>query len=265
MRPSSSTTTRMIALAALLATGGAVGCGGNIDLGSDILWTARFEGGTLDEWTTAPGGAVQMPPSPGSIQVSSDHAHGGRYAAQLVIDAESGSGQQNAVLGRAGTDLPTAAYYSAWYYVPVTVQVSDFWVIFKLRRRSVADDSSTTGELFDVDLVNDAEGEMTLQVFDFRANAPAPLQVDGLIVPVGVWFQIEAFYRNASDSTGALTVWFNGQQIADLEGAATSSTSWAEWDIVSVGNNLMPAMATLFADDCAISQRRIGPDGRIAH
>lgn len=262
MRPSRSSMARATVWGVLLAVGSAEGCGGNVDLGSDILWTATFEGGTLDEWTNAKGGQVVMPPSPGSIQVSTDHVHGGHYAADLVIDAESSSGQQNAVLAREG-DLPMAAYYSAWYYVPVTVQVSDFWVIFKLRRRSVVDDASTVGELFDVDLVNDTEGEMTLQVYDFRANSAVPLQVQGLVVPVGVWFQIEAYYRDASDSTGALTVWFDGREIVDLEGAATSPTPWVEWDVVSVGNNLTPATATLFADDCAISQRRVGPDGHI--
>ena len=32
---------------------------------------------------------------------------------------------------------------------------------------------------------------------------------DELVVPVGVWFQIEAYYRNAPDPTGALAVWFD--------------------------------------------------------
>jgi hypothetical protein len=261
MHASRRSRARGIALAAFLAM--ASGCGGNLDLGSDVLWSAQFEGGTLEEWTSAPGGAVSVSPSPpGSITVSAQHARGGRYAAQFVIDAQSGAGQQDAVLARQG-DLPEAAYYSAWYYLPVTVQVGGFWVISKLRRRTVADDPSTVTELFDVDLVNDPEGEMTLQVYDHRQEATVPLAA-AVVVPTGVWFQIETYYRNAPDATGALTVWFDGQTVVDLEATATSSTPWVEWDVTSVGADLTPAQATLFADDCAVSRRRVGPQGRIA-
>lgn len=240
-----------------------MGCGGNVQLGSDLLWTARFEGGTLDEWTGAPGGAVSVLPSPpGRIQVSSDHVHSGQFAAELFIEAGPGAGQQDAVLARQA-GLPAAGYYSAWYNLPVTVQVSGFWVIFKLRQRAVADDPATTGELFDIDLVNAADGGMTLQVFDFRSGTAIPPTVP-VVVPVGAWFQIEAYYRNAPDASGALTVWFNGQAVLDLRGAATSPTPWIEWDVVSVGQDLTPAAATLFADDCAVSRQRVGPNGRLS-
>lgn len=262
MRPSSST--RAIALGPLLAICGAAACGGSIEVGSDVLWTARFEGGTLDEWTGAPGGAVSVSSAPpGSAEVSRDHAHAGQFAAKLFIDAGSGGGQQYASLARKG-ELPAAAYYSAWYYLPQTVDVGAFWVIFKIRRRAVIDDPASEGELFDVDLVNDANGEMTLQLYDHRTDATVPLRADQLVVPVGVWFQIEAYYRNASDATGALTLWFNDQTVVDLEGIATSPAAWVEWDVVSVGENLTPSGASLFVDDCAVSRRRVGPGGRLA-
>ena len=47
--------------------------------------------------------------------------------------------QQNAVLSRVG-GLPAEAYYSAWYYLPCSVTVGTFWVIFKFRMRTNADD-----------------------------------------------------------------------------------------------------------------------------
>ena len=59
-------------------------------------------------------------------------------------------------------------------------------------------------ELYDLDLVNLDSGEMSLQLYDHRRQAIVPLDVADPVVPVGQWFQIEAFYRNAQDSTGRL-------------------------------------------------------------
>lgn len=257
MRPSRA---RLLAVAMLMVATGAGACGGDLALGSDVLWTAGFEGGTLDEWTDAPGGAAGISTSAfGTVTVSSDHAHGGQFAAKLSIDPASGN---DAGFSRKGT-LPSEAYYSAWYYVPRTVDVGGFWVILKFRRRDVIDDPSTEGELFDVGLANDANGEMTLRLYDHRVDATIPLRVAGLIVPVGVWFQVEAYYRNASDSTGMLQVWFNGEAVADVQGVMTSPTAWIEWDVLNLGQSLTSGAATLYVDDCAISQERVGPTGHV--
>jgi hypothetical protein len=251
------------ATGAVLATLFASGCS-SMDVGSDVLWTARFEGGTLNEWATTPGASTLgvQAALPNTVDVSMLHAHEGQYSGRLFIDTSSAGVQQSAGLNRK-VGLPTEAYYSAWYYLPQTETVGSFWVIFKFRRRTVVDDPSTEGELFDVDLINDAAGEMTLQLYDHRTEAAVPLQVSGLVVPVGVWFQIEGYYRNAADSTGALTVWLNGVSIVDLRGETTSPTR-VEWDVTSVGENLTPSATTLFVDDCAVSRRRVGPTGIIA-
>lgn len=236
-------------------------CGGSIEVGSDVTWTARFEGGTFDEWTGTPGGGTNVSSATGRVAVSDEHAHAGRLAARLSIDAPLGAGSQAAGMLRRG-DLPTEAYYSAWYFVPLTANVGQYWVIFKFRLRDVADDPFSDRELFDVG-VSGASGEMTLNVFDHRMDQSVPLRA-GLVVPVGVWFQIEAYYRNASDSSGALMVWFDGEAVVDLEGTATSPTPWVEWDVLNLGNDLTPTTSTLFVDDCAVSRRRVGPEGRIS-
>ena len=53
MRGTTLTTIAVLALAA--------GCG-RIDVGSDLLWTARFETADFSEWTTAPGGKTRGVP-----------------------------------------------------------------------------------------------------------------------------------------------------------------------------------------------------------
>ncbi len=242
----------------------AAGCGERFDLGSDVLWTARFEGGSLGEWTGVTGGDAQAFPSPpNTIAVSSDRARHGSYAAALTITAGPDDTQENAGLSRSG-ELPTEAYYSAWYYLPRSVTVGPFWVIFKFRTRTDVNDPTTEGEFYDLDLVNLPTGEMTLRLYDHLSGQNVPLDLPNQIVPAGVWFQIEAFYRNAPDTTGRVTYWFNGQQIVDVTGQPTGPTPWVGWDVCSVGEDLMPETEVLYVDDCAISLSRVGPNGIIA-
>jgi hypothetical protein len=250
---------------ALIGLAGA-GCGPTLDVGSDVLWSARFEGGTFGEWTGTPGGGVNANPMPPNlVEVSIDHTHKeSSYAAKLTIDAGPDGTQQNAGLVRKG-NLPTEAYYSAWYYVPHSVTVGTFWVIFKFRMRAVAEDPTSESELYDFDLVNLPTGEMSVQLYDHRMGGFAvPLDVASPVVPVGVWFQVEAFYRNAPDATGRVTYWLDGQQVVDVANHAMAPTPWVEWDAVSVGVNLTPSMEVLFIDDCAVSLTRVGPSGIIA-
>lgn len=247
---------------ALLALFGA-GCGQRLDVGSDVLWSARFEADDFSEWSTAPGGgATAFPTPPNTIAVANDHAHHGAFAAKLTIDTGQNGMQENA--GFKLTDsLPVTAYYSAWYYIPQSVTVGGFWTLFKFRMRTVANDPTSDTELYDLDIDSLPSGEMTLQLYDHRAGN-IPSDVPGLVVPVGVWFQIEAYYRNAPDNTGRVTYWLNGQQFVDVSGHPMSPTPWVEWNAVNVGVNLTPAVVNLFIDDCAVSLTRVGPTGIIA-
>ncbi len=259
------------ACVAITLIGGAstVGCGQQLDVGSDVLWTARFEGGDLSEWMTASGGGTAAFPAPNAIDTSSDRARRGKYAARLTIQTATDGSQANAGLSRTGF-LPTEAYYSAWYYLPSAANISTFWVIFKFRMRSVADDASTAAELFDLNLANTSSGGMTLRLYDHRSG-DIPLDVAEPAVPVGTWFQVEAYYRNpgggatdggALNNGGQLTFWLDGQEIVDVTGPM-APTSWVAWDVVSVAVTLNPSTAVLYVDDCAISRTRVGPRGII--
>jgi hypothetical protein len=239
------------------------GCGPRMDLGSDVLWASLFEGGTFDEWTSIAGGSANAFPSPNTIAVSNAYAHHGRYAAVLTIDAGSDGTQANTGLVRKG-GLPAEAYYSAWYYLPRTVTVGTFWILFKLRLRTDAGDANTEDEFYDLELVNADDGSLTLLLYDHRSAANVPLVFPAPVVPVSEWFQLEAFYRNAQDASGRLTIWLTGRQVVDVTGQPMAPTSWVEWDVVNVGENLTPSAAVVAIDDCAISLSRVGPTGIIA-
>jgi hypothetical protein len=241
----------------------ALGCGQDLDVGSDLLWTSRFEGGNFAEWTPARFGfGSSSATAPNTIEVSSERTHqGSLYAAKLTVSgtATNPGGIGSSLVQNGG--LPTQAYYSAWYYLPQSVTVTHYWVIMKFRAE--LGNPPTQGELFDVNFTNPSAGVMSLRVYDHRSS-DLPLSVrQPPEVPVNTWFQLEAFYRDASDSTGRLTLWLNGQQILDWQGA-TGLTSWVAWDVVSVGETLFPEPAILYVDDCAISQTRVGPTGLLA-
>jgi hypothetical protein len=246
-------------VAALVAF--ATGCGPRLDVGSNLLWTGLLEGNNFDEWTADTGGAALAFPEPANlIAVSSERVRHGGYAAKLTVDAPPGGSRGSAVLARSGGSLPGQGYYSAWYYLPRSISVGMYWVIFKFRQQ----DQDVMDELYDLDLINLDSGEMSLRLFDHRRGGDVPLQVDSPVVPVGQWFQIEAFYRNAQDATGRLTFWLNGRPIVDIANQPTGSTPWIEWNACSIGQDLTPSTAVLYIDDCAVSRSRVGPDGIIA-
>jgi hypothetical protein len=239
-------------------------CGPDLEVGSDVLWSARFEGASFDEWTRVPGrGAEAFPPNAATIEVSTEQAHHGRYAARLSIDASTAGTQQNTLLSRAG-DLPVEAYYSAWYYAPRSLTVGTFWVIFKFRQRAVETDDATAGELFDLDLHDVPSGDLAVLLYDHRLGRNLPLDVADPVVQPGAWFHVEAFYRNTQDATGRLTYWLNGRQIKDITGQAMAPNRWIEWNPCNIGEMLTPSPAVLFIDDCAVSRTRVGPEGIIA-
>jgi hypothetical protein len=247
-------------LACAIAAG--FGCEQNLTVGSDVLWSALHESGTFQEWTNQTGGSAQAFPVPNNaIDVSTERAHGGTHSVKLTINAGAAGIQQTTELARAG-GLPAEAYYSAWYYLPRSVNVGTYWVVFKFRMRTVATDSSTTQELYDLDLYNLPSGEMSVKLYDHRSGE-LPLDLATPTIPIGAWFQLEAYYRNASDRTGRVTYFLDGVPIVDIQGAMGPS-SWVEWEACSIGEGLDPAQAVLFIDDAAISRTRVGPTGLIA-
>ncbi len=248
----------LLALAGLLT----LGCGQDLDVGSDVLWSSRFEGGNFAEWNSVPFGfGNSSATAPNTIEASNEQAHHGTFAAKMSVSGTATNTQGIGASLVQNGGLPTQAYYSAWYYLPQSVTVGYYWVIMKFR--AALGNPPTQAELFDVNFTNPSAGVMSLRVYDHR-NGDLPLSVpQPPDVPVNTWFQLEAFYRDASDYTGRFTLWLNGQQILDWQGA-TGLTSWVAWDVVSVGEALLPEPAILYVDDCAVSRTRVGPNGLLA-
>jgi hypothetical protein len=129
--------------------------------------------------------------------------------------------------------------------------------------RTTAADPATTAELYDIDVRNLPSGEMSLTIYDHSQGNELALGVAEAVVPTGQWFQIEAFYRAASDATGRLTVWLDGREVIDVV-KPTGTPGWVAWNVGSVVERLSPSTVSVYIDDCAVSRSRVGPDGLLA-
>ncbi len=232
-------------------------CAPRLQLGSEILWSAHHETGDLSEWLQGgKGGSVADAPDT-SVTVSTDFAHGGMYSVKLTNNAATTL--ETASLWRQDT-YPVDAYYSAWYYLPRTYQTTNDWIVMQIRA-PVVGDPTTISLLLDLDLRSLPGGELLLTVFDHRpAYLRSPTPDPAVLAPVGSWFQIEVFYRNAADDTGRFALWLDGQVAYDLHRPFGQNPA-VYFTACSVGDDLSPTESALYVDDAAVSLAQVGPAG----
>ncbi|HEX3903823.1 MAG TPA: heparin lyase I family protein [Polyangia bacterium] len=250
---------RRSALALLAAALALPACNSRLNLGSGILWSARHETGDLSEWTEGGKGGTEADAPNTSLAISADFAHSGRYSVKLTNGAVST--YEEAHLWREDS-YPPEAYYSAWFYLPRAYQTTDDWSIMQFQVPTTGD-SGVIGQLLDIDLRSLPSGDLILSVYDHRAAyLRSPTPDPAILVPVGQWFQIEAFYRNVNDDSGEVAVWLDGQLNYDLH-RPFGSNSTVYWTVGSRTEGLSPAESVIYVDDAAVSLVRVTPTGDI--
>jgi hypothetical protein len=269
-----------------------VGCGKPLDLGSDVIWSTSFEEAGLSSLSAPPGTGDFYTSDAGDsvVSVTTEQAHSGRYSVKITSTADLPH-PGNEPAGGGGLykvgEFPSEAYYSAWYYLPRPESVDgaapDFYVTTTLwsilKFQGVLDlDAGVKGglsQILDLSLASQADHTLTLVLFDANhryLTSPLPTVVP--IVPIGRWFQIEAFYRNAIDLSGHFTVWFDGTQIYDV--ARPTNTSIDDggpnpvvyftpcsliYQLEQTRSDSGIPKAELYIDDVAISWSRVAPQG----
>jgi hypothetical protein len=126
-------------------------------------------------------------------------------------------------------------------------------------------------ELLQLSLESQADGTLTLLLDDTsRKYLTAPLPVPPPIVVPGIWFQLEAFLRNASDASGHLTLWLNGNEIYNLarptnvpigDGGVNPDVAFSPCSLVYLLGPSSAEIADVYIDDVAISWTRVTPQG----
>jgi hypothetical protein len=251
-----------IPLCALSVAFLSLGCGRELDLGSDVTWATDHESGTLDDWSRAPGGGIFQDEKVGdTVSIAAGPAHSGRFSLQL---SNGGSSDSDGPAVYRELVAPEEAYYSAWYYLPRGYQTNSQWTIQKFRWRSDSD-ATVISHGHDLNLRTlPGDDRLILYVVSHDpAYLQAPLADPPAFVEPRVWFHVEVSFRARSDETGRLLVWLDDRLVYDLENRRTVGSSDVLWSPCSIGEDVQPSPKVLYVDDAAISRTRVTRSGRL--
>jgi len=218
----------------------------NVDDPLSVPWSTGFEELFCDY--ARPEGFCYAEPL-ASYEIVTSPVHSGRFAAAFGVKAGDPNGHQARCV-RQGI-LPTAAYYGAWYFVPARATNSALWNLVHFQ----GGDASRQHGLWDISLVNGANGALEVVVYDFlndvtrRPTNPTP-------IPIGSWFHLELFLKRAADATGEVALYQDGQLLLDVANVITDDTSWGQWYVGNLASALRPAEFTLYIDDVTVRTKR---------
>lgn len=210
-----------------------------------VPWSTSFEEQFCD-YSELAGFCYAEPGA--SYTIVASPVHSGRSAAAFAITAGDTDAHQTRCV-RQG-ELPKAAYYGAWYFVPARATNSALWNLIHFQGGSSAGQHG----LWDVSLVNGTNGELELVVFDFlngvtRRPAARP-------IPIAAWFHIEVYLQRAADATGAFALYQDGQPMLEVRNLITDDSTWGQWYVGNLATGLTPAESTLYVDDVSLRSTR---------
>jgi hypothetical protein len=243
---------------ATLALPLAIACTDPLPLGSNIIWSANHETGDTSQWSLDGNGNTYVTDSGSQALVVSEQAHTGHFSVKLTSSV-NGENVGAGLFRHSGSS--DEAYFSAWYFLPRAYQTISYWTIFRFQPSSPTD-ANTTALGIDLNLRSLPEGQTVLYVLEQRPDyLQWPIADPAPYVPVGRWFQIEALYRNATDSTGRLKVWLDGVLVYDIENRVTGLAEDFYWTPCNITTDMTPAPVEIYVDDAVISRSRVSIDG----
>ncbi|HVV16502.1 MAG TPA: heparin lyase I family protein [Polyangia bacterium] len=235
-------------------------CTARLNLGSDLLWSAHHESGDLNEWAGDLKGSFSPTTPTTSVTVSTAYAHSGKYSVRLANAAVSDYAE--ARLWRSD-HYPQAAYYSAWYYLPRGYQTTNDWTIMQLRIPPVVDGGGLS-LLLDVDLRSLPGGDLILSVYDHRPQYLRSATPDPAVpVPIGAWFQVQAFFDYSSGPDGRFALWLDDHLLYDLQRTFNLPDGVVYFSPCNVTEALSPPDSVIYVDDAAISLTRVAPNAAL--
>jgi hypothetical protein len=186
-------------------------------------------------------------------------AHSGDGSVKVVIDTTNTD--QIARLYRRISD-DHDAYYSAWFYLNEDHTPGIWWSIFLFR---AVQDRNKSIDLWSVDLVRTADDKLTVALFDHQYQSGKGRTIESQlqptpIVPIQVWFQIQAHLVQNMGQPSQLTLWFNGEQFMSLDMTTPPpDLQPMYWVIGNGGAKMTPPKSTIFIDDAQISTTFVRP------
>ncbi len=236
---------------------GACACGRQLDIGSNVIWSANHESGTFEEWTSGDAGAGYAVGDASSFAVVTERSRSGTHSVKVTSPA-TGS---DAIAGlyRHWNTL-SEAYFGVWYYVPQPYETASYWTIMQFSPSPPS--APPSGTSMDLNLRGLPNGQLALEIVEQRqAYLRWPLAIPTPVVPIARWFQIETRFRSATDETGFLKVWLDGHLVYDLEDRVTNLGDDVYFTPCNAINSASPTPTEIYFDDVIVSRTRITPDG----
>ena len=254
----------------------AIACAVPVMAGAEVIWSAGFEDGTLDEWSARGGGASysylnDAPDAPGigSNTASKEQAHTGHWSGRFSIPAGPSNYPNVAKASLWRWSEPSSnseLYYSVWYFLPQRYEILTKpccgWLnLFQFH--SLKRDGSNrvaNGTVLFVK-TRSQTGGLQLMLSISPEFVPGGREwLSPLDLPIGQWFNIEVRFRCAANSQGEVQVWQDGIEIFRAEKVTTKLTvdSVCHWGINAYGQYILPSPVVIYVDDVSISTTRIG-------
>lgn len=245
-----------------------------VNNGDNILWSADHELGDFSQWKAEGYDGIWIS-GKAKAEITTQHARSGKYSAALTVFDAAGGSTPGVRLAKTQTEssppLPEEAYYSAWYYFPQQVQVTQWWIIFQFKQHGTSWGSDPT---YTINVDNRTDGRMNLYAYRHIGNdggymtrghgVAAQADTD---IPTGRWWHLECYYKWSRDSDGHLTCWQDGTLIWDLQNIRTEyDYGWPrdgrpyQWTVNNYTAGTSPSSHTIYVDDAAISRTRIGSE-----
>jgi len=208
-----------------------------------VPWGTGFEDGFCD-YAAVHGFCYSN--TEATYDIVTSPVHSGKRAAAFRVSSDAAKDARQARCVREGA-LPSEATYGAWFYVPASATNGDNW---NLMHFQYGDPDAPT-KVWDVSLGNAADGSLYLYLYDSkRTMVRTPKSPPK--VPIGSWFHVEFYWRHATDTSGEVTLFQDGEQTLDVKNISTSDTPPARWYVGDLVDALDPPDSTIYVDDVAI-------------
>ncbi len=230
--------------------------------GQQILWSADHETGDLSQWyspSKAPdgkhNGGVYNTGIADTV-ASKDFAHSGSWSAKMTISTPSRPSSGTRLFRWGELRSHPQLYFRVWYYFPRLYRPTEYWNVFQWKSKN--SDNSVNDPFFVLNVGNRRDGTMFLYLVNWQKRKTYHQSVAD--IPVGKWFEVEAFYSCAADNTGRVTFWQDKHLLFDVPDVQTRySFGDCQWSVNNYSSGLTPSTATIYVDDAAIATRRIDP------
>lgn len=212
-----------------------------------LHWSTSFENGWCDFYD---GRGEFAESGERTKDVVTEPVHSGSFAAAFTVNTTN-VGQMRCA--RQGL-LPSEAKYGVWYFVPKLARLAESKAIWNLLHFR-GDNAENFGHLWDVSLVNNASGDLRLEVFNYWVKLPDQSRAPA--IPIGAWFHIEFYWKRAADETGEVTVYQDGVAVFQVTNVQTDNSSGSvQWLVGNYAHLLDPVESTVYVDDVTIDSPR---------